>query len=211
MKFNYIILSLFLTAIGFAQPNFNQFSLEGAVGYSKPFSPYLDKYNSSFAGFTNVNIGVRYMFNEDYGLRLEYVKDRFENTPGGEIGTVWNRVGVQGIYNLGRLLDIPYATYDKIGLLVHAGVGYTRAKPIAGGDTERIGTFAFGVTPQLRLTNGVVLFTDLSSMTNFKQHYNFDGSHYSNKPDTPTVGYHVNVSFGIMIYLGQKRYHADWF
>lgn len=201
---------ILITSLGFSQERFNQFSIEASTGYTSPLNTYIKDYKSNFSGFTNLNLGVRYMINENLGLRAEYVNDRFENDPGGKIGTYYNRFGVQGVYNVGKLVGLPYLASENIGLLLHGGVGYTSSKPIGAVYYERIGSAIIGLTPQVKITNQIAFFTDLSLVTNFKQHYRFDGSLIS--PEyKPVVGNHYNLSFGIMFYFGNKNYHADWY
>ena len=193
-----------------AQSRYNQFSLETSYGYSGAISPYKDAFKSNFSGFTNLNIGGRLMFNEYVGLRGEYANDRFENDPGGKIGIYYNRIGLQAYFNVGKLFGLPYMLNENIGLLTHGGVGYTRARPIDASQSEQIGNLIIGITPQLKLSERVAIITDVSFISNFKQHYRFDGSLISEQYK-PTIGFHYNISFGVMVYLGDKRYHADWY
>lgn len=204
--FVFILTSLLVQS----QERFNQFSIEASTGYTSPISPYLKNYKSNFSGVTHINFGIRYMINENFGLRAEYANDRFENDPGGKIGTYFNRFGAQGVYNVGKIIGLPYLASENIGLLVHGGVGYTSSKPIGAVYYERIGSAILGITPQLKITNRISFFTDFSIVNNFKQHYRFDGSLIS--PDyKPVVGSHYNITFGVMFYFGNNNYHADWY
>ena len=208
LKFSAVLLVF--SFYSFSQTNFNNFSLELSGGYTNPVKPYLTRYKSGFAGFTNINIGVRYMFSESIGVRLEYVNDRFITDSDNKAGTYFNRFGVQGVYNLGKALDLLYITNEKVGLLTHAGVGYTLSKPVGENFTEQIGSVVVGFTPQVKLNSRVAFFTDLSSVINFKQHYKYDGSLVT--PDAvPTTGFHYNISVGIMLYIGEEKYHNDWY
>ena len=207
------ILAVFLlitSMVIHGQSRYNLFSLEASYGYSGAISPYRDAFKSNFSGLTNFNIGGRLMFNEYIGLRGEYANDRFENDPGGKIGIYYNRIGIQAFFNVGKLFGLPYMFNENIGLLSHGGVGYTRAMPIGASQSEQIGNLIIGITPQLKLSEQLAIFTDVSFLSNFKQHYRFDGSLISEEYK-PTIGFHYNISFGIMVYLGNKRYHADWY
>jgi hypothetical protein len=129
---------------------------------------------------------------------------------GSKVGISYNRIGVDGIYNLGRLIDLAYASNENVGLLGHIGVGYTMAKPLGESVTDRIGSISLGLTPQFKLGENTVFYVDLSSNINVKQHRGFDGGFvYENR--NSTIGSFYNLSFGLMIYLGQNRYHADWY
>lgn len=203
-----LVFALSATLVN-SQERFNQFSIEASTGYTSPISPFLKNYKSNFAGFTNVNLGIRYMINENFGLRAEYVNDRFENDPGGKIGTYFNRFGVQGVYNVGKLIGLPYVASENIGLLVHGGVGYTSSKPIGLLTYESAYSMAIGITPQIKITDKISFFTDFSLINNFDQNYRYDGSLISSLDSE--VGSHYNISFGVMVYFGNKNYHADWY
>ena len=210
MKIKVLFALLLVSSLSFAQYRFNQFSIEAGAGYVLAGNHYNDSYDSNFSGFRHVDLGVRYMINENYGVRLTYANDRFLQSNGSKVGINYNKVGVDGIYNLGRLIDLAYNSNENVGLLGHVGVGYTKASPLSGEKTERIGNISLGLTPQFKIGENTVFFTDLSANLNMKQHYGFDGGlNYGG--DKTFMGSHYNLTFGLMIYLGQNRYHADWY
>ena len=210
MKIKFLLSLLLVSSLSFAQYRFNQFSIEAGAGYVLAGNPYSEAFDSNFSGFRNVNLGVRYMIDENYGVRLSYANDRFLQSNGSKVGISYNRIGVDGIYNLGRLIDLAYASNENVGLLGHVGVGYTMAKPLGESVTDRIGSISLGLTPQFKLGENTVFYVDLSSNINVKQHRGFDGGFvYQNR--NSTIGSFYNLSFGLMIYLGQNRYHADWY
>ena len=172
----YFVTILMFSFLGYSQSNYNSLSIELSYGYTGTVQPYLTKYNTSFSGFNNINIAGRYMFSEKFGVRLEYVNDRFISDSNSNIGTYFNRFGAQLVYNIGKDLDLLYLSHEKLGLLTHAGVGYTLSRPVGNNFTEQIGSLVMGVTPQFKLNNKIALFTDFSSVLNFTQHYRFDGS-----------------------------------
>jgi hypothetical protein len=210
MKIKLLLTLLLVSSLSSAQYRFNQFSIEAGAGYVLAGNPYSEAYDSNFSGFRHIDLGVRYMINENYGVRLTYANDRFLQSNGSKVGINYNRIGVDGIYNLGRLIDLAYNSNETVGLLGHLGIGYIRASPLSGALTERIGNFSLGLTPQFKIGENTVFFTDLSANMNFKQHYGFDGSLVYGGNDT-VMGSHYNITFGLMIYLGQNRYHADWY
>jgi hypothetical protein len=210
MKIKVLFALLLVSSLSFSQYRFNQFSIEAGAGYVLAGNPYSKAFDSNFSGFRNVNLGLRYMINENYGVRLSYANDRFLQSNGSKVGISYNRIGVDGIYNLGRLIDLAYASNENVGLLGHVGVGYTMAKPLGESVTDRIGSISLGLTPQFKLGENTVFYVDLSSNINVKQHRGFDGGFvYQNR--NSTIGSFYNLSFGLMIYLGQNRYHADWY
>jgi OOP family OmpA-OmpF porin len=194
----------------FAQSNYNNLSLEFSSGYTSPVQPFLYATNSNFSSLNHINIGGRYMFSEKFGVRVEYVNDRFVDNNDIFSGTYFNRFGAQLVYNLGKDLDLLYITNENFGLLTHAGVGYTRSTIKNLQVTEQICSAVIGFTPQYKISDRTALFLDFSSVFNFMQHYRYDGSLIS--PDfVPTVGNHYNITLGIMLYIGESRMHNDWY
>lgn len=206
----YVSFFLLFSSTFFAQSNYNKFSLELASGYTSPVQPYLSEYNSNFSSFNDLNIGGRYMFSEKFGVRVEYVNDRFISSTDNTIGTYFNRFGAQLVYNLGKEFDLLYLTRENFGLLTHAGVGYTRSTIKRLNVTEQIGSAVIGITPQFKLNDRFALFLDFSSVFNYKQHYRYDGSLFSSDY-VPTFGNHYNITLGVMFYIGENRLHSDWY
>lgn len=195
---------------GYSQSNYNNLSLEFSSGYTAAVNPYLTRYKSGFSGLNNINIAGRYMFSEKFGVKLEYVNDRFITSSDSKVGTYFNRFGAQLVYNLGKDLDLIYITNEKFGLLTHFGAGLTLSKPVGKNFNERIGSIVIGITPQVQLNNRTSLFVDFSPVLNLKQHYRFDGSLVSTNFE-PTTGFHYNISIGLMIYIGEEKFHNDWY
>lgn len=205
-----ILFCFIISTSIFAQSNYNKLSLEFSSGYTSPVQPFLSATNSNFSSLNHINIGGRYMFSEKFGVRVEYVNDRFVDNNDIFSGTYFNRFGAQLVYNLGKDLDLLYITKENFGLLTHAGVGYTRSTIKKLQVTEQIGSAVIGFTPQYKISDRTALFLDFSSVFNFKQHYRYDGSLIS--PDfVPTVGNHYNITLGIMLYIGERRMHNDWY
>ena len=188
----------------------NHLSFDFSAGYNRPFTPYQKKYNSAFSGLKHLELGVRYMFTEKMGLRLNYANDNFRNDSGGDFGTNFSRIGIDAVYNIGKALNLDLISRYQYGLLGHAGIGYTRVKPIYQKKSEQVGAVVLGLTPQIKLSDEFAFFGDLSLDVNFKQHYRYDGSLYTADYD-PIVGSHMTASLGIVMYLGQNKYHADWY
>lgn len=194
-----------------AQTILNKFSVEGGLGYSGAMQPYLTRYNSNFSGFTHFDLSVRFMLNEYYGIKVSFGSDRFANDPGGKIGTNLQRLSVEGVLNVGKLFDLTYRTRDNFGLLAHAGVGFAKFKPFLASKAERVGPVSFGITPQYRLSDKIALYSDFTLFANLKQHYRFDGSFIQEPYKTPTTGYYYNFTLGVILYLGEGKYHSDWY
>lgn len=204
------IALLFCGVALFAQEGkkFNQFSVETAYGFISPSNLVTaPNQKADYAGIAHFDLGVRYMIASNFGVKVNYARDCFSHEA---TGTTFNTVTASAVYNVGSLLNLPYATNERLGLLAHLGAGYTFAKPESIDDTERIGTARLGLTPQYRISDRISLYTDVSYAVRFKQHYGFDGVLLS--PDfKDSQGKTASFSLGLMFYLGDKSRHADWY
>jgi OOP family OmpA-OmpF porin len=102
-----------------------------------------------------VDLGVSYMFNNKFGLKLILFNSFTEgdNSTAFDIKILQSRL--QGVANLGRIMS--FETWTKsIGLLGHAGVGLSfleRKDPAYAKD--RMGNLMAGITGQIKLSNRV--------------------------------------------------------
>ncbi|CAM3388100.1 hypothetical protein [Aequorivita lipolytica] len=195
----------------FAQENnFNRFSAEISTGVHVPLAPNDGISRSKYIAFKQFQLAGRYMFTEKFGLKGHYAFNRFANPDDSDMGISMSRIGLEGVANLGRLLNVDYHFRERFGLLLHAGGGITFAQPTSVNGTDHMGNMLLGLTGQLKLNNNFALFGDLSYISSFKQHYAYNGELLSPNFEAVT-GSFVNVSIGIMFYLGEENYHADWY
>ncbi|MDO3387183.1 hypothetical protein QWI17_15150, partial [Gilvimarinus sp. SDUM040013] len=102
------------------------------------------------------------------------------------------------------------------GLLAHGGAGYSwmnnDATKGADGkvfdDNDNMVNVMVGLTPQLRLTDRVVLTGDVSYVRNIRQNVAFDGN--SEISGSGFGGEIWNATLGLTFYLGKNQKHADW-
>lgn len=190
---------------------FNQFSIEGAYNISVPYTTtdFKEQSNGSFTSFDGFNFGLRYMFNEDWGIKGAFASNNYHGE--NNLGTNFSRLDVQAVYNLGKFISLPYSTNDRLGLLVHSGFGLSKSESLVKGTTENIGNYIIGVTPIFSVSNRIALTMDMSYVANFKQQFNYDGNYFSNNKAIYKFGYNLNYSIGLVFYIGQKERHADWY
>lgn len=200
---------------------FNRWSIELNAGQNKAVRPYSEGYYSSdptnyfnFSGVDHFDLGVRYMFSNLFGLKLDGAYDIIENQSGSgslPFETKQYRLGLQGVANLGRIMRFETFT-SRLNLLGHAGVQVSRLEPQTGlnkGVSEDNGGVMIGLTPQLRLTDWLVLTGDFTVISNVRQHFNWDGNYSAESENLSGLMY--NTSVGLTVYLGKKEKHADWF
>lgn len=202
--------------------HFNHWSVEANIGQNKPIRPFAEGYYASkpntyfyFNGVEHFDIGIRYMFSNIFGLKLDIAYDDVKDQNGSgslDFQTKQYRLGLQGVANLGRLMRFETFTH-RFGLLAHGGLQVSTLQPTMGPNKnlkEQDGGFMYGVTPQFRLTNWLVITGDFTGLQNFRQHLNWDGS-YSDKENSLS-GTIFNTSLGLTFYLGDKnKKHADWY
>lgn len=155
------------------------------------------------------NFGVRYMFNEKFGLRADLGYNSFKEAgDSNPFQSNLYRATLEGVFNLGNVLNFQSWT-KRFNLLAHVGGGVSSlnvTEPIDNGG-DFMTHMSFGVTPQYKLTNRISLFLDISTFLNFHQTENFDGS--SNMENTdPNLSY-FNTSLGLNIALGKNKQLAD--
>lgn len=201
--------------------HFNHWSLELNAGVNKPVRPFAEGYTSTtdrlleFNEVQHYDLGIRYMLSNSFGFKFDLGYDDIRNQKGGtsyDFNTVQYRLGLQGVVNLGRIMRFESFT-SSFGLLAHAGLQVSKFKVKAGpheGNTENDGGIMYGITPQFRLNNWLVITGDFTALNNFRQHFNWDGS-YSDKANN-LAGTLYNTSLGLTVYFGdQGKKHADWY
>lgn len=215
-----IVLPIFvaLTSIGvYAQEtekkkdvDFNKWSIELNAGFSKPTQPFVPGAYTETFGNPHYDLGVRYMFNTKFGLKLDAGLDQFtkgDNSINFSDGEYY-RFSLQGVANLGRILDFETWT-SRIGLLGHIGGGYSFIKHDALSGKDQTINLMVGLTGQVRLSNRVAITADYTIINNLKQYRTWDGITYIEDRGLQNTFLH-NASLGLTFYLGSNEKHADW-
>jgi OOP family OmpA-OmpF porin len=188
--------------------DFNKWSIEVSGGANKPFRTFTPGYYTDRVNFFTVDLGTRYMFNNKFGLKLDFGYNKFENNDdSAEFESTYIRGDIQGVINLGRVLNFEDWT-NTIGLLAHGGGGVYQLKSDNGFEGEDWGANLIGgFTAQLKLSDNIVLTGDITGIANGFQNWNFDGMTQT----TNTVdGLILNGTLGLTFYLGSHEKHADW-
>ena len=207
-----------LLSLGVNAQDYNKWSIDASGGVSVlSSSGFSEGYFASVPNVWTTNGGVRYMFNNKFGLRLGGGFDQLQhagNSP--KFATrIWN-VNIQGVANLGRVLAFEEFT-KNIGLLGHFGVGYGYMTSKSFKGVDNLGIITFGITPQVRLSDRVTLLLSGTFNWYLTQQYTFNGENLT-KDVNMTPMRHVNfqglnftATAGLQIALGKKRVHADWY
>ena len=187
---------------------YNKWSVDLNGGVNKPITPLTSGYTTSTPNLWGANLGVRYMFNNKFGIRLGGGYDSFsekKDTPKFD-SKIWN-VNLQGYANLARVLGFEDWTSD-LGVLVHAGGGYSQLRSDSFTGKDQMLFLTGGVTPQIRLSNRIALLLDASLYLNARQNLTYDTN--SRATRRGFQGAHFTTSIGLNIALGKEDKHADW-
>ncbi|EPD31848.1 OmpA-OmpF porin, OOP family [Capnocytophaga granulosa] len=198
-----------LVALGANAQEYNKWSVDVNFGANKPTVGFTSGYATKTPSFWTLNGGVRYMFNNKFGLRLGGGYDKFvEGKKSPEFNSnIWN-VNLQGVANLGRVLSFEDWTRD-LGLLAHAGFGIGQLKGDYISKADNIGFVTAGLTPQVRLSNRVSLLVDGSVYFYAKQNRTFDGLSATTRRGFEGINFTGTV--GLQVALGKNLVHADWY
>lgn len=188
--------------------NYNKWSVELAGGLNKPMRPMTAGYRTAVTSAYVADLGVRYMFNNKFGLKADFGYNSFkegENSIGFD--SQYYRADLQAVANLGRIMSFETWT-NTLGLLGHAGFGLGFGESDNFSGTDRMGNFIAGVTGQIKLSNRVALTGDFTTILNAKQNRTFDGASTIGSPGFGGVLF--NGTVGLTVYLGSNEKHADW-
>lgn len=217
MKRITLLLGLLLSAGVMAQEvekpkfDYNKWSIDLGAGMNKPLRPMKSGHYTKTPDFLTGHVGVRYMFNDKFGLRANVMYNKFEDASKSLDfeSELWS-YGLEGVVNIGNVLEFGSWT-NTFGLLGHIGGSYStlKGKKPLKSSTDAMGTITAGLTPQVRLGNRVALFVDVSMHGNIRQDLTFDGQG-SRGSLKGFDGYYMTTTAGLNIYLGKHGKHADW-
>lgn len=188
--------------------NYNKWSIEFAGGVNKPQKPFSDGYFTSTPSPWVGDFGVRYMFNNKFGLKADFGYNSLKGKSNSlDFDSKYYRVDLQAVANLGRIMNFETWT-NTIGLLGHAGFGYSQLRNDNFRGADEMGNFIAGVTGQIKLSNRLALTGDFSTIFNASQDRSFDGAYLPE--NRGFSGLIFNGTVGLNVYLGKNTKHADW-
>lgn len=209
-----LLVALFAIGNANAQeaPKYNKWSIDVNGGLTKPSQPMSESYTGdTFFGFVHADAGVRYMFNNKFGLKADFGYDYMKN---GEDSNYFRnkyyRASLQGVANLGRIMNFEEWT-SVLNLQGHAGAGYSWMENDAFTGKDEMAHVIVGLTGQLKLGKRVALNADFSMINNINQNRTFDGMNMIDGSDRGFNGTLYNATLGLSFYLGGNEQHADWY
>ena len=153
--------------------DFNKWSIELAGGVNKTQRPMTAGYFTSTPSPYVADLGVRYMFNNKFGLKADFGYNSFEGKNNSvDFDTKYYRADLQAVANLGRIMNFETWT-NTLGLLGHAGFGLAQLEDQNSALKDRMGNFMAGVTGQIKLSNRIALTGDFTTIFNASQDASF--------------------------------------
>lgn len=218
-----VILSVIIS-YGYAQKDFNRWSLETNAGFNKAMGPLTPGYLSPTLNIGHIDFGLRYMFNQKFGIKGDVGFGTFSEADGEspEFNTKYQRVDLQMILNLGRIMNFESFS-RKFGVIGHLGAGggrMTFEETILNTESDYHYNFISGFTGQFKISNRFAFTGDISMIVNGRQTYTFDGNEYNAnvQPNTVRSNPYVHATgtwwtgtLGLNFYLGKQEEHADWY
>lgn len=191
---------------------YNHWSIDFGAGVHRIISPLSEGYKSDLFGLGQANLGVRYMLNEKFGLRVDVGYNEFKEGENSlPFRANYYRANIEGVVNIGNIYKFSSWT-KRFNLLFHSGVGYSNLKTITPFDTgsgESIFNVIIGFTPQYKLSNRISLFLDVSTIIHDNQENTYDGAKNNLNSDNISTSL-INTSLGVNISLGKHKENADY-
>ena len=170
-----------------------QYAIEANYGLSGVFKPSTNELN-------HFGAGISYDFNEVYGIKLDFASDKFrvEHSETSTTGINSTRISLQATVNISTA--VKRENNDALfNIIAHAGGGISTIKPYNyNGEKDNVINAIMGITPRLRITEGLYFSLDTSLIFNIAQHYNFDGSLAYEKIPNSFTGITYSITGGII-------------
>jgi OOP family OmpA-OmpF porin len=216
MKHIFTLLSivlLLIPSVALNQKTINSWSIDACFGGTNPVKPYTTGYWSNTVSFFHSSGGVRYMFNNKFGIKLDGGYDRVTNDVVGVNGNSlpfksnYYRTSIQGVLDIGRIFTFENFS-EKTSLLFHFGGGASLLTSKVATVDDRMVNFLFGFTPQYKISKRMAINVDASFIWHIYQKYTFDMN--STVAKRGFDGFIANATIGVNYYLGKNTEHYDW-
>ena len=147
----------------FAQRETNKWKAQIALGLNSPSqSGFVEGFQGKSMNFPTVNLGIQNMFKEQFGAKLDYSFNRISNDNNTtEFKLNYSRVNAQLVFDPTYSLNfLP----ERMGLVLHAGPGYSFVKPLGNYVENDISFFNVmgGLEVHYGISERMSLFVDTS-------------------------------------------------
>lgn len=167
-KLSILIIVFAYCVNSYAQRDTNKFKAQIALGVNSPSqSGFVEGFESNSVNFPTVNLGIQHMFKPQLGAKLDFGFNRFSSSDNSiEFKTNYTRINAQLVYDPTESISF---MPPRIGLVAHAGPGYTFVKPLGnfGGNKTSFLNVMAGLEVHYGLTQRMSLYADTSYILGF--------------------------------------------
>ena len=163
-----LLVSVLFTVFSFAQKDTNIWKAQIALGVNSPSqSGFVEGFESKSINLPTVNAGFQYMFKRQLGAKLDFGFNRFSSDgdfPDFKIN--YTRINAQFVFNPTESIGfLP----QRLGLIVHAGPGYSFVKPLGDYSNNNISfmNIMSGLEVHYALSQYMSVYTDVSYILGF--------------------------------------------
>lgn len=201
-KLSILVFAVFCITNTYGQKSTNTWKAQISLGVNSPSqSGFVEGFEAKPVNFPTVNLGVQRMFTRQYGAKLDFGFNRFSSSDTSvEFKTNYTRLNVQFVYDPTELIGfLP----QRIGIVAHAGPGYTFVKPLGdfGDNNNSFFNAMGGLEFHYGITEYMSAFVDTSYILGFGKDF-----------DPVTEGFGsfngnlLTVSFGLTFSLSGCEY-----
>ena len=196
-----------LVVQGQSRFKYDKLFMESGIGLGIPLSHSAPQGESggSLAPI-HVQVGLRYMFDEQFGLLGTLNYDDFKNS--SDERCQQKLMALELVYNVSEVLNLSHSINGNMGILLHGGLG-VGAMTAVNQPNDYVGALIVGVRPMWGLNNKVAIFADLSTRTLLDQAMYYNGAKASYPNTDKFNSTQLAISFGFTVSLGQNRTNAD--
>lgn len=157
-----------------------------------------------YAGLNNLQLGLTYQINEDWGVRGTYMFANFKNKDVKNTGTQIHKLAAEAVYTLYN--DAASGSYTATAngfiLYAHAGLGLSINQSEVGNTDDFMANAQIGLKPTYQFDKRWSVFLNPLYIVNFSQHTGFDGR-YLDADSNSTIGSFYTVNLGVSVRLGK--------
>lgn len=215
------MISLFSLTTYAQDCDYNHWSVELSGGATAAREGLAEGYGQNAMDFGFGRVSSRYMINDKFGIQFGVAYHNFKNGKRniGRFHTGMLSLDVEGAMNLRNLFGLQDWS-NTVGFLGHFGIGYATMNyrtPNVRKFAHTIGFFSdntayvkLGLTPQVKLSNRILLFSEFSISKLIRQDYTIDGTDEVYKSTEKWRSTIFDLSVGLSVYLGSHEKHIDW-
>lgn len=171
-KLSILIIALICFTNTYAQRDTNKWKAQFSLGVNSPSqSGFVEGFQSKSVNFPTVNLGIQRMFKPQFGAKLDFGFNRFSSDDNSiEFKTNYTRINAQLVYDPTESIGfIP----ERIGLVAHAGPGYSFVKPLGNFGSNNVSFFNVmaGIEIHYGITERMSAFVDTSYILGFGKEF----------------------------------------